>query len=368
MRLGVGAGLQRSRRDPSMVLKPTRPVRHPGLPAPPVAGVHKQEAADFVVEEIPLYEPSGEGTHLWLWVEKTGVATMPAAEILAEAFGVSVRQLGWAGLKDAMAVTRQWISVENGDPGRVRGLDLDGIRVLDARCHGNKLKLGHLRGNRFEIVVRGEGLGDARASVEANLSWLTTHGVPNWVGEQRFGKRGANLDKGLSILRGNARHTARRVPKRLLRLLISAVQSEVFNRVLAARLESFDRVVDGDVAWLHRNGACFVVEDVAVEQPRCAAFEISPSGPLPGPKCLSPRGDQGQLEAEALAALDLEPRAFGALPGGTNDGARRPLRVPLTDASVEAVDGGLRLCFALPQGSFATSVLRELLTEMPWFG
>lgn len=351
-----------------MVLKPTRPVRHPGLPAPPVAGVHKAEAADFVVEEIPLYEPSGEGGHLWLWVEKTGIATMPAAEQLAAAFGVPVRQLGWAGLKDAMAVTRQWISVENGDPGRVSALDLEGIRVLDARRHGNKLKLGHLRGNRFEIVVRGDETAAALESTAANLDWLVAHGVPNWVGEQRFGKRGANLDKGLSILRGNPRHTARRVPKRLLRLLISAVQSEVFNRVLAGRLESFDRVFAGDVAWLHRNGACFLVEDVGAEQPRCEAFEISPSGPLPGPKCLAPGGDQRELEAEALAALDLTPDVFGALPGGTNDGARRPLRVPLTDASVEAVDGGLRFCFALPQGSFATSVLRELLTEMPWFG
>ncbi|MGA0059372.1 MAG: tRNA pseudouridine(13) synthase TruD [Planctomycetota bacterium] len=351
-----------------MVLKPTRPVRHPDLPAAAVEGVHKQEAADFVVEEVPLYEPSGDGTHLWLWIEKTGIATMPAAELLAGAFGVPVRQLGWAGLKDAMAVTRQWISVENGDPARARALDIEGIRVLDARRHGNKLKLGHLRGNRFEIVVRGDGLAEALPAVEANLAWLVAHGVPNWVGEQRFGKRGANLDKGLSILRGNPRHTARRVPKRLLRLLISAVQSEVFNQVLAARLESFDRVVEGDVAWLHRNGACFVVEDLEADQPRCAAFEISPSGPLPGPKCLAPRGEQGRLEAEALDAIGLVPEAFGALPGGTNDGARRPLRVPLTEASVEAVDGGLCLRFALPQGSFATSVLRELLVEMPWFG
>ena len=351
-----------------MVLKPTRPIRHPGLPAPPSEGIHKQDAADFVVEEIPLYEPSGEGTHLWLWVEKEGVATMPAAEALAAALGVSVRQAGWAGLKDALAVTRQWISVENGDADRARSLDLEGIRVLDARRHGNKLKLGHLKGNRFEIVIRGDGLASALPDVRANLDWLVARGVPNWVGEQRFGKRGANLDKGLSILRGNPRHIARRVPKRLLRLLISAVQSEVFNRVLAARLESFDRVVDGDVAWLHRNGACFVVDDVEADTPRCAQFEISPSGPLPGPKCLEPRGDQGRLESDALAALDLQPQAFGALPGGTNDGARRPLRVPLTDAEAEAVDQGIRLRFALPQGSFATSVLRELLTDMPWFG
>jgi tRNA pseudouridine13 synthase len=359
---------RRHRRVPLMVLKPTRPVRHPGLPAPPVDGVHKAEAADFVVEEIPLYEPSGEGGHLWLWVEKTGIATMPAAEQIAAAFGVPVRQLGWAGLKDAMAVTRQWISVENGDPDRATTLELEGIRVLEARRHGNKLKLGHLRGNRFEIVVRGEETAAALPAVAANIDWLVGHGVPNWVGEQRFGKRGANLDKGLSILRGNPRHIARRVPKRLLRLLISAVQSEVFNRVLAARLESFDRIVTGDVAWLHRNGACFLVEDVEAELPRCASFEISPSGPLPGPKCLAPGGDQGGLEAEALAALDLTPEVFGALPGGTNDGARRPLRVPLTDASVEAVEAGLRLRFALPQGSFATSVLREVLTDMPWFG
>lgn len=348
-------------------LKPFRPVRHPGLPAAPIAGVHKVEPADFVVDELPLYEPSGEGQHLWLRVEKCGIATMPAAEAIAAALGVPLRQVGWAGLKDAQAITRQWLSVEGADEARARALELPGIRVLELRRHGNKLKLGHLRGNRFSILVRGPGAAELPA-VEANLGWLAAHGVPNWVGEQRFGKRGANLDKGLSILAGDPRRTARRIPKRLLRLLVSAVQSEVFNRVLAARLDGYDRVEDGDVAWLHRNGACFLVEQAVNERVRCQRFEISPSGPLPGPKCLQPHGEPGALERRVLAGLDLDPAAFGAVPGGTNEGARRPLRVPLADPAAAVEDGGIRLGFELPQGSFATSVLRELLAEMPWFG
>jgi tRNA pseudouridine13 synthase len=350
-----------------MIQKPSRPLRHPALPAAAVPGVYKVEPADFVVEELPLYEPSGEGGHVWLWVEKCGVATMPAAEAIARALDLPIRQVGWAGLKDAQAVTRQWISVENADPQRALALDLPGIRVLDVRRHGNKLKLGHLRGNRFTILIRGPGAAEL-PQVRTNLDWLIAHGVPNWVGEQRFGKGGANLDKGLSILAGNPRHIARRLHKRLLRLLISAVQSEVFNRVLAARIETFDRVEDGDVAWLHRNGACFLVEQAVNERVRCQQFEISPSGPLPGPRCLAPGGRPGEIEREVMAGLGLDPAVFGAVPGGTNDGARRPLRVPLGAAGLQVVEAGLQLGFELPQGSFATSVLRELLADQPWFG
>jgi len=226
--------------------------------------------------------------------------------------------------------------------------------------------MGHLRGNRFRLVLRGAGEGELEA-VCLLLAECARLGVPNYFGEQRFGKRGANLDKGLRILHGNPRHAARRVPRRLLGLLVSAVQSEVFNRVLIGRLPELDAVQAGDVAFLHRNGACFLVANVAAEQARAVTFEISPTGPLPGPKMLQPEGAVLAAEQAVLAAMELDPVVFQGLPYGLCRGDRRPLRVPLWEPSAELAEHGLQLSFALPRGSYATSVLRELLTETIWF-
>ena len=317
------------------------------------------------MEELCLYEPSGTGVHTWIWVEKRGLSTMEMIAAMAEVLGLREREIGYAGLKDARAVTRQWISIEGLEEPRIGELESDRVRVLKVTRHGNKLKLGHLRGNRFDILVRG---GTDLDSVRQNLAHMVEVGVPNYFGEQRFGKRGANLDKGMRILRGNPRRAARAIPKRLMRLLISAVQSEAFNRVLKRRLDTMDRMRMGDIAFLHRNGACFLTEDPRAEQERCDAFEISPSGPLPGPKTLAAQDEPGQIEAEVMAELDLEPEIFGRVPHGTNQGGRRPLRVQVLEPEVSGEEDGMRLRFSLPKGSYATSVLRELLVETPWFG
>jgi tRNA pseudouridine13 synthase len=291
---------------------------------------------------------------------------MRAVELIADALGRRQKEFGFAGLKDAQAVARQWITLQGADPAAVEALDIPGVRVLRVTRHGNKLKIGHLRGNRFRIRLRGSGAAQAE-SVQAQLAHLAAHGVPNFFGEQRFGKRGANLDKGLRILRGNPRKAARTMPRRLLNLIVSAVQSEAFNRVLNRRLETLDRVLPGDVAWLHRNGACFLVEHAESEQIRCDAFEISPSGPLPGPRLLQAQGEPGRIEREVLAELELDGQMFAKMPHGTHLGARRPLRVPLGEPAVEVEDGELAVAFALPAGAYATAVLRELLDDVPWF-
>ncbi len=348
------------------MLKPTRPVprRCGGAPIP---GRYKVESRDFAVEEVPAYEPSGAGEHLFLWVEKTGISTLDAVALLARALGRREREFGIAGLKDAQAVARQWVSIHGVDEARARGLSLDGVQVLEVRRHGNKLKLGHLRGNRFAVLIEGAGPEHADAA-RATLAALAAHGAPNYFGEQRFGKRGANVENGLRVLRADPRRAVGRMSRRLLNLLVSAVQSEVFNRVLISRLPTLDRLLDGDVAYLHRNGACFVVEDAAAEQPRCERFEISPSGPLPGPELLRARGVPGELEDAAMQAMALEPALFARMPRATHEGARRPLRVPVAQARVEVEARGLRLWFALPRGAYATSVLREVLADCPWFG
>lgn len=344
-------------------MKPSPPIARGG-PAPQVRAFYKQIPEDFSVTELPLYQPCGEGDHCYLYVEKRGLSTMLAVESLAAEFGRDPREFGYAGLKDAQAVTRQWISLEHIEAERVKGLELPGLRVLEALMHGNKLRMGHLRGNRFAIVLRGCEPSDLE-SIQQNLAHMEAVGVPNYFGEQRFGKRGANLAKGLKILRGNPRKAARRIPKRLLRLLISAVQSEAFNRVLMRRLDHLHQLENGDVAWIHDSGACFMVDDAAVEQERCSRFEISPSGPMPGPKMLRAGGEIGALEDAVLAEMEIDCEIFAGVPHGTNSGVRRSLRTKIGSPNARLTDSGILLEFDLGKGSFATAVLGELIDCPP---
>lgn len=338
-----------------------------GGPAAPIDARYKADPDDFFVEEVPLYEPAGAGEHVWIWIEKRGIATFRAVEMLAAALGRRQKEIGFAGLKDAAAVTRQWLSLQDADEVALAAFDArPELRVLQVTRHANKIKLGHLRGNRFRIELRGARVEDVGA-VRSNLDHMARHGVPNFFGEQRFGKRGANLDKGMWILQGNPRRAARTMPRRLLGLVVSALQSEAFNRVLNRRLPDVERMQVGDVAWLHRNGACFVVEHAAAEQIRCDAFDLSPSGPLPGPRLLAASGEPGAMENAVFAEIGIEPQMFAKMPHGTHLGARRPLRVPVREPSVEPSAAGIRIGFELPAGSYATAVLRELLLDAPWF-
>jgi len=346
--------------------KPTRPVPR-SEPAERFAGRYKTLPEDFVVEELPAYDPCGSGDHTWLWIEKRGLSTMDMLHELAEVLDRDERSFGIAGLKDAQAISRQWVSLEHQDPRACEGLRGERWAVRNASRHGNKLRMGHLRGNRFVVVLR-QTSPDALALAEAGLLRMAARGVPNYFGEQRFGKRGANLAKGLEVLQGNARAMAMRMPRRVFGLLISAVQSEVFNRVVAARRLTLDQLLPGDLACLHRNGSVFAVRDPAAELARLQALEISPTGPLPGPEMMLPGGEVLAIEQAAQEALGVRTEQFAALPFRLGRGERRPLRVPLRDTTARAVDGGVELGFALPSGAYATSVLRELLVDTIWFG
>lgn len=376
---------------------------------------------DFEVEEIPLYPPAGEGEHVFVRVEKRGLTTPGLVARLAERLELSARDVGWAGYKDRHAVTKQWLSLPLADPGRAEGLHGDGFRVLEVTRHANKLRPGHLRGNRFSIRVRDLAGEDPEGALEAVRALLERRGLPNAFGPQRFGRRGDNHLLGQDLVHGRAesllrrlatavpaleservqearaalgagryqdaarafpasftleRHLARelhrgrsledalrRPPAKIVALLVSAWQSAVFNRVLEARHESFDRLLPGDVAWKHANGACFSVENPEAEAGRVASFEISPTGPMPGRKLLCPRTEAEAIEAprrgEALPSGDA---ARGLPRGARPQGTRRPLRVPVEcfEARVGAETGILDLSFSLPAGSYATSLLALL--------
>jgi tRNA pseudouridine13 synthase len=315
----------------------------------------------FVVEELPAYHPNGEGEHTYVWIEKRGLTTNEAERRLGQALGVKPRDIGHAGQKDRHATTRQFLSLLGTTPeAALAQTGIDGLVVLEARRHGNKLRMGHLKGNRFELVLT-EVTAEEAAEITTRLTELGRTGLPNWYGEQRFGAAGDNVERALAIVRGQVRE--RDWKKR--QFLLSALQSAVFNRALELRqADGLLRVRVGDVLQKRESGGLFVCEDPAVDQPRVDAGELVPTGPLPGNREKEPPEGTAtrELEDQALAAVGVT-RAELAPLGRDLPGARRPVvvAVDLGDPPVADEGGGhLRLRFALPPGSYATVVVRAL--------
>lgn len=325
---------------------------------PGCGGVFKASPEDFLVEEIPAYEPSGESDceHLFLWIEKRGRSTQDVAKALARHCGFQEKDVSWAGLKDRQAVTRQYLCA----PARfvepkLSTFALEGVTVLKTARHRNKLKGGHLRGNRFKLIVR--GVTDHAVAKEV-LDRLVRLGIPNFFGEQRFGIGGDNAEKGKRILEAGGRHRDRFERK----LFLSAYQSDLFNRVLAKRLVggTFAKALVGDVLKKNVTGGEFVCEDPLVDQPRVDCLEVSPTGPLFGPQMLRPGGAVDALEESVLVDEGVARELFVA-GGNETMGARRLLRIAVQLESSEARGDALELAFSLPAGSYATVLLRELL-------
>jgi tRNA pseudouridine13 synthase len=311
---------------------------------------------DFLVDEVPLYAPAGEGPHTFVRVEKRLRTTEELVRDLARAAHVRPAEIGYAGRKDRVAVTTQWLSVPGLDPDAALALTLPGARVVDARRHPHKLRTGQLRGNRFEIVVREVDAETLRA-VPGRLEGWQREGMPNRFGPQRFGWDGGNLERGKRLLAGERIGADRRHA----RFLLSALQSAVFNAVLARRGLPLASLEPGDVAVVHASGGLFVVEDAEREAPRAAAFEISATGPVFGTRVLSPSGAVAEREREVLAEFGIDPDALRAPPGIRLRGARRSLRVRPEAAEAAAEGDKLRLCFTLPSGSYASVALEELI-------
>jgi tRNA pseudouridine13 synthase len=396
---------------------------------PGIGGTIKTIPADFLVEEIPLYEFSGTGTHVYAYIQKKGITTSELITRLGQLLGLRKFDIGYAGRKDANAITRQWVSIEHIDPKRFEGMNIPSIKLLELTRHTNKLKVGHLKGNRFTIRIRNlhVSLKEAQTQASAILDVLCRRGVPNYFGDQRFGYRNDShllgeaivkndipgffdiflgrpeLDtdpnfvkarqlyvdgdleaafyawhpafrdhrKALKLLmknNGNQNKTFRMIDGRLLGLLVCAWQSDLFNAVLAARLRQIDRMLDGDMAYKHDNGACFQVEDAQAEQPRCDAFAISPTGPLLGKRMMPLTGAAGAIENPILTdAIELTETHYTQLRRFGAGGGRRPLRFQPKDTHISSGrdDHGeyLQLQFELPSGCYATILLREITKQ-----
>lgn len=390
----------------------------------PVPGTFKENPEDFRVEEIPAYEPSGEGEHLYVRFEKKRLTTRQAVDRIAKALGVPPLDCGIAGLKDAQAVTVQTLSVRGAESDTIHRLELPDIRILDVGRHTNKLRMGHLRANRFVIKLR-QVPEEREGDVRAVLRMLQERGVPHYFGEQRFGMRQdtgqvgraivlrdyetavrliagkprpedpekirearalfeagdyrasaglwsggfrqcAQLCRGMERSGGNAEKALFSLETSWLWFFITAFQSELFNQVLARRIETLGELWPGELA-MKPNGAVFRVEDAAAEQPRAERFEVSPTGPLYGFKMIEPQGRQAEIEKEVLDASGVRAEDFYR-PGILKcPGARRALRFPLEDFTLQTgrdtAGTYMETGFVLPPGAYATTVLREIFKD-----
>lgn len=350
---------------------------------------------DFIVEELALYEPTGTGTHTFFAIRKRNLGTLEAINRIARDLQVHTRQFGYAGLKDKNAVTTQVLSVEGVLPERVLKIEQPDIEVLWAERHPHKLRVGHLRGNRFQIILR-DIPHDTLPLVESVMKRMATEGVPNRFGAQRFGNKNDSHLVGKALVKADwetvvrymltddalqdddvarrvQRELARKpaekvvmgVPHRLRKLYLSAYQAYLFNCILKKRAPCLGKLLEGDIAVKHANGAPFLVTDATTEQSRADAFEISPSGPIFGYKMRLPTGTVLTLETSLLADEGIRFEAFRKVVGIRLPGTRRPLRMQMQLHEVSAVnDDGVQLGFTLPAGGYATVVLEELMSNM----
>ena len=350
---------------------------------------------DFIVEELPLYEPSRSGSHTFFAIRKQNLSTLEAINQIARELQVPKRDFGYAGLKDKHAITTQVLSVEGISPERVLKIEQPAIEVLWAERHAHKLRVGHLRGNRFEITVR-DLSQDWLPTIKLVMGRLAKEGVPNRFGVQRFGNRndthligkalmksewetvirhilGDNPTQISDVGRRMQRELARKsvekavmcIPHRLRKLYLSAYQSYLFNCILEKRLPHLGKLLDGDIAVKHSNGAPFLVKDARIEQQRADVLEISPSGPIFGYKMRLPTNEVLMLETSVLSDEGVRFETFRKVAGIRLPGARRPLRMPLTHHSVSGADDTeICLSFTLPAGGYATVVLEEIQSDL----
>lgn len=321
--------------------------------------IFKQTPEDFVVEELDAYPASGEGQHVFVRIRKRALNTEQAVSRIAMALGLDRRECGFAGMKDRDAIAIQRISLPNVDVDRVRALQWDDLEVLEVARHRNKLKPGHLKGNRFTIRLREVSEPE---TVIAGLERIRREGFPNSFGPQRFGRDGDNASRALAFVRGDERPPR---DARERRLLFSALQSRWFNAVLQTRVAdgSWKSALLGDLLKKTDTGGMFLCEDEETDRARAERLEVSATGPMFGPDMTSPTGEVRERELAILRAdgLDLDAltrhRSLG-------EGTRRPLRVLIEDLVIErlAPVGELTVGVTLGKGVYATTLLSTVVT------
>jgi tRNA pseudouridine13 synthase len=324
---------------------------------PPVAGLIRAEPEDFVVDEDLGFSPDGDGSHWLLRVRKRGANTEFVARVLAQHAGVRTHDVGFAGLKDRHAVTTQWFTVPRGATRAEDWISLAHAEfsIVEVQAHRRKLRRGALAGNRFRLRIR-DFAGDHRALHE-RIGRIALSGVPNYFGEQRFGREANNIRLAMAWATSGRRPGGRSEQS----FALSAARSLLFNAVLAARVERDDWAVlePGDVANLAGSNSVFAVAgvDSALER-RVRDFDVHPTGPLWGAGRSMATGAAAELEERV--AGEYQPLADLLATAGLR-AERRSLRIAVAGLTAQSGEQGLELEFRLPAGAFATSVLRELV-------
>lgn len=341
--------------------------------------VFNSSARDFTVEEIPLYEFTGEGEHLVLKVRKKDMTTWEMLDTLARYLGIRRRDIGYAGLKDKHAMTMQYISLMTVHEDKLKAFRHDKIKILDTARHNNKIRVGHLKGNRFNIRLK-KVLGLQKDKLDSTLKWIKKNGIPNYFGNQRFGTDGNNWEDGKKLLDG----TLKMFDRKTREFLIGSYQSYLFNNWLSKRMElnlllekftekeveqmlqlptdslrqvkkqaSFFKILKGDLMMHYPYGRLFEAEDVDKEAERFETKDIAVTGLLPGKK--TKRASSVARFIEELFDEDMNP-----------SGARRYAWIQVSEIKHKYVEdkAHYELSFTLPKGSYATNVLDMLRANM----
>jgi len=350
----------------------------------PIDVLFTKNSNDFVVNELPLYEFSGEGEHLVLHVRKKDLTTWQMVDRLSQCCGAKVRDFGYAGLKDKDGMTTQYVSIHKSFEAKLENFSDDKIKIISKTYHNNKIKIGHLKGNRFFIrlkrvnKVNGQKLGNA-------LKTLKKEGFPNFFGYQRFGREGNNYTLGREILEGKRKERNRKMKN----FFISAYQSFLFNEWLSSRLEighilegfsdtqaasalgfskemikelkkqkKFFKMFEGDINHHYPAGKPFVCEDLETEVKRFEEEDITVTGWLPGGRSMRSEGFAKEVESKVY---DDAEQFLSSM-----DGTRRFAWAFLRDVEYEykEEDNWFEMHFSLPKGSYATVVLEELTHKL----
>ena len=327
---------------------------------------------DFTVEEIPLYDFSSEGEHLILKVRKKELTTWEMLDIISGYIGIRRRDIGYAGLKDKHAMTIQSISVPLKYRDKLEAFSHDKIKIVEMTQHNNKIRIGHLKGNRFRIRLK-KVLGVQREKLDSMLKWIKSNGIPNYFGDQRFGTDGNNWVDGKKLVEGSLKMRDRKTRE----FLISSYQSRLFNEWLSKRVEislllenfsedeaekhleldrgtlrgaksqdMFFKLLEGDLMMHYPYGRVFYVEDLQSEAERFTTKDIAPTGLLAGKKVKRAEGYAGSIESNYDEDIN-------------ESGARRYAWVQVTEIEKKYIEdkAHYELSFTLPKGSYATNVL-----------
>lgn len=344
--------------------------------------VFNSTARDFTVEEIPLYVFTGEGEHLILQVRKKELTTWEMLDIISNHVGIRRRDMGYAGLKDKHAMTIQFISILGIHEEKLKTFNHEKIKILSTIRHNNKIRVGHLKGNRFKIRLK-KVLGVQKDKLDSVLKWIKKNGVPNYFGYQRFGNDGDNWIEGKKLIEGTLKMRDRKTRE----FLMGSYQSYLFNAWLSKRMEinhllvqfseneteevlglesgalkgtksqtHFYKLLEGDVMMHYPYGRIFNVEDLEEEARRFESKDIAPAGLLPGKKMKKSESVSAIIEAPYIEEMNLH-------------GARRYAWIQVTEISNNYVEekAHYELSFVLPKGSYATNVLDILRGEAVHF-